>query len=144
MGSDSPPTGGEANLAEVRPGSPRSLHLTGKHSVSAVFLPVRCKCTSGCGCAGPPMAKCSALCILSLISPTLARVSEQGMSLILIVPQWPSKHWVAEIILQIILLAGKPWLLPIHRDLLSQLYGEIYHLHPDRIALWAWPVRGGT
>lgn len=31
--------------------------------MSAVFLPVGCKCTSGCGCAGPPMAKCSALCI---------------------------------------------------------------------------------
>lgn len=81
---------------------------------------------------------------LSLISLTLARVSEQGVLLILIVLQWPSKHWVAEIILLIILLAGKPWPLSIHRDLLSQVHGEIYHLHPDRIALWAWPVRGGT
>ncbi|KAK9519955.1 hypothetical protein VZT92_022646 [Zoarces viviparus] len=56
-------------------------------------------------------------------------------------PRWPSKHWVAEIIQ---LLADEPWPLPIRRDLLSQAGGEIYHPHPDRIALWAWPVRGGT
>ncbi|XP_075948231.1 uncharacterized protein LOC142950206 [Anarhichas minor] len=78
---------------------------------------------------------------LSLISPTLTRVREQGLSLILIAPRWPSKHWVAEIIQ---LLADEPWPLPIRRDLLSQAGGEIYHPHPDRIALWAWPVRGGT
>ena len=78
---------------------------------------------------------------LSLISPTLDRVREQGLSLILIAPRWPSKHWVAEIIQ---LLTNEPWPLPIRRDLLSQAGGEIYHPHPDRIALWAWPVRGGT
>ncbi|KAI7811506.1 reverse transcriptase/ribonuclease H/putative methyltransferase [Triplophysa rosa] len=77
---------------------------------------------------------------LSLISPTLARVREQGLLLILIVPRWPSKPWVAEIIQ---LLAGQPWPLPLRRDLLSQAGGEIYHPHPDNIALWAWPVRGG-
>ncbi|KAK9533173.1 hypothetical protein VZT92_008331 [Zoarces viviparus] len=76
-----------------------------------------------------------------LISTTLTRVREQGSSLILIAPRWPSKHWVAEIIQ---LLADEPWPLPIRRDLLSQAGGEIYHPHPDRIALWAWPVRGGT
>ena len=78
---------------------------------------------------------------LSLISPTLDRVREQGLSLILVAPRWPSKHWVAEIIQ---LLAGEPWPLPVRRDLLSQAHGEIYHPHPDRVALWAWPVRGGT
>ena len=78
---------------------------------------------------------------LSLISPTLARVREQSLSLILIAPRWPSKHWVAEIVQ---LLAGEPLPLPLRRDLLSQAGGEIYHPHPDRVALWAWPVRGGT
>ena len=77
---------------------------------------------------------------LSLISPTLIRVREQGLSLIMIAPRWPSKHWLAEIIQ---LLAGEPWPLPIRSDLLSQAYGEIYHPHPDRLALWVWPVRGG-
>ncbi|KAL2095325.1 hypothetical protein ACEWY4_010044 [Coilia grayii] len=77
---------------------------------------------------------------LSLITPTLARVREQGLSLILIAPYWPSKHWVAEIVQ---VLAVPPWPLPIRRDLLSQARGEIYHPHPDRLALWAWPVRGG-
>lgn len=30
---------------------------------------------------------------LSLISPALARVQKQGLSLILVAPRWPSKHW---------------------------------------------------
>ena len=77
---------------------------------------------------------------LSLISPTLARVREMGLSLILIAPRWPSRPWVAEIVQ---LLSGQPWPLPPRRDLLSQAGGEIYHPHPDRIALWAWPVKGG-
>ncbi|XP_041852953.1 uncharacterized protein LOC121647506 [Melanotaenia boesemani] len=67
---------------------------------------------------------------LSLISPTLARVREQGLTLILVAPRWPSKHWIAAIIQ---LLADEPWPLPIRRDLLSQARGEIYHPHPDRL-----------
>lgn len=77
---------------------------------------------------------------ISLILPTLARVREQGLSLILIAPHWPSKPWMAEIIQ---LLQDRPWLLPVRRDLLSQAGGEIYHPHPERMALWAWPLRGG-
>lgn len=60
--------------------------------------------------------------MLSLISQTLIRVREQGLS----------KHWMAKIIQ---LLAGEPWSLPIRRDLLSQAGREIYHPHPDRITL---------
>lgn len=52
----------------------------------------------------------------SLIPPTLVRVREQGLSLILVTPRWPLKHWVAEIIQ---LLAGKPWPLPRCRHVLS-------------------------
>ncbi|KAK7907218.1 hypothetical protein WMY93_015830 [Mugilogobius chulae] len=78
---------------------------------------------------------------ISLISPTLARVREQGLSLILIAPRWLSKPWMAEIVQ---LLWDVPWPLPLRRDLLSQAGGEIYHPHPDRVALWAWPVKGGT
>ncbi|KAK7884107.1 hypothetical protein WMY93_027230 [Mugilogobius chulae] len=77
---------------------------------------------------------------ISLISPTLARVREQGLSLILIAPRWLSKPWMAEIVQ---LLWDEPWPLPLRRDLLSQAGGEIYHPHPDRVALWAWPVRDG-
>lgn len=76
---------------------------------------------------------------LSLISPTLARVREQGLSLILIAPRWPSRHWVAEIAQ---LLSGQLWPLPPHRVLLSQAGGEIYHPYPELVALWAWPVKG--
>ncbi len=28
------------------------------------------------------------------------------------------------------------------RDLLSQAEGEIFHPHPERLALWVWPVSG--
>lgn len=77
---------------------------------------------------------------LSLISPTLTRVREQGLSLILVAPWWPSKPWIAEIIQ---MLAAEPWCLPFRRDLLSQAGGEIYHPHPDRVTLWAWPLKGG-
>ncbi|XP_041864797.1 uncharacterized protein LOC121654646 [Melanotaenia boesemani] len=76
---------------------------------------------------------------LELIIPTLARVREGGHSLILIAPRWPGKHWLAEIFQ---LLCSQPWPLPPRRDLLSQARGEIFHPHPERMALWAWPVRG--
>ena len=76
---------------------------------------------------------------LALIPPTLARVRERGLSLILIAPYWPGKHWLADIIQ---LLYDQPWPLPLRRDLLSQAHGEIFHPHPERLALWAWPVRG--
>ncbi|XP_047205469.1 uncharacterized protein LOC124857922 [Girardinichthys multiradiatus] len=76
---------------------------------------------------------------LELIIPTLARVREGKHSLILIAPCWPGKHWLAEIFQ---MLHGEPWRLPLRRDLLTQARGEIFHPHPERMALWAWPVRG--
>ncbi|XP_041931407.1 LOW QUALITY PROTEIN: uncharacterized protein LOC121695003 [Alosa sapidissima] len=76
---------------------------------------------------------------LELITPTLARVREQSLSLILVAPRWPGKPWLAEIIP---LLHSPPWPLPPRRDLLSQANGEIFHPHPERLALWDWPVKG--
>ncbi|XP_076137379.1 uncharacterized protein LOC143119644 [Alosa pseudoharengus] len=76
---------------------------------------------------------------LELITPTLARVREQSLSLILVAPRWPGKPWLAEIIP---LLHSPPWPLPPRRDLLSRANGEIFHPHPERLALWVWPVKG--
>lgn len=76
---------------------------------------------------------------LELITPTLARVRERNLTLILIAPRWQGKHWLAEIFQ---LLYDQPWRLPLRRDLLTQARGEIFHPHPERMALWAWPVRG--
>ena len=76
---------------------------------------------------------------LELIIPTLARVREKGHALILIAPRWPGKYWLAEIVQ---LLCSQPWPLPLRRDLLTQAHGEIFHPHPERMALWAWPVKG--
>ena len=74
---------------------------------------------------------------LSLISPTLERVRAQGLGLILVAPRW--SHWMSEIMP---LIYDHPWQLPLHRDLLTQAKGEIFHPQPGHLALWAWPVRG--
>ncbi|XP_032363038.1 LOW QUALITY PROTEIN: uncharacterized protein LOC116675032 [Etheostoma spectabile] len=73
---------------------------------------------------------------LALIPPTLSRVREHQCRMILIAPHWPAMHWLAEIYL---LLCGQPWQLPLRRDMLSQAGGTIFHPHPERLALWAWP-----
>ncbi len=77
--------------------------------------------------------------LLSLIIPTLRRVRECGHSVILIAPNWPGKLWLAEIMQ---LLVNQPWPLPLRRDFLSQARREIFYPALDKVALWAWPVRG--
>ncbi len=52
---------------------------------------------------------------------------------------WPSKHWLGEITW---LLYRETWPLPICRDLLSQVHGEIFHPHPKRLDLRAQSVSG--
>ncbi|XP_059199216.1 uncharacterized protein LOC131979287 [Centropristis striata] len=76
---------------------------------------------------------------LALIPPTLSRVREHGHALILVAPHWPAMHWLAEIYR---LLCTQPWQLPLRRDLLSQGGGMVFHPHPERLALWAWPLSG--
>lgn len=76
---------------------------------------------------------------LELITATLSRVREKKHSLILVAPYWPAMHWMAEIFQ---LLCGRPWPLPLRSDLVTQARGEIFHPHPERLALWAWPVKG--
>lgn len=76
---------------------------------------------------------------LELIAPTLSRVREEKHSLILVAPHWPSMYWMGEIFQ---LLCCRPWPLPLRRDLVTQAHGEIFHPHPEHLALWAWPVRG--
>ncbi|XP_034530069.1 uncharacterized protein LOC117805448 [Notolabrus celidotus] len=74
-GMDTPSAGGGTNMAEIRPGSRRSLRLARKRSVSAVFLPVRGECPSRYGCSSPPMAGRAALCISSA-QPDLSHISQ--------------------------------------------------------------------
>ncbi|XP_029973330.1 uncharacterized protein LOC115407110 [Salarias fasciatus] len=76
---------------------------------------------------------------LTLIPPTLDRVREHCHTLVLIAPQWPAMHWLAEVYQ---LLSGQPWQLPLRRDMLSQAGGAVFHPHPERLALWAWPLSG--
>ena len=74
---------------------------------------------------------------LSLIHPLLERVRTLGLSVILVAPGWGA--WRSEITP---LLCGRPWQLPLRRDLLSQARGEIFHPRPGDLDLWAWPVSG--
>ncbi|XP_073725558.1 kinesin-like protein KIF6 isoform X3 [Misgurnus anguillicaudatus] len=76
---------------------------------------------------------------LSLISPTLERVRENALSLLLIAPHWPGRPWLAEIVQ---LLQGEPWPLPLRRDLLSQAGGKNFHPQPERVNLWVWHMKG--
>ncbi|XP_066524828.1 uncharacterized protein [Hoplias malabaricus] len=77
---------------------------------------------------------------VALILPTLERVCQGNLSLILVAPCWPSKPWYAEIIS---LLAGDPWPLPFHKNLLSQAGGEIVHPRPELWCLHAYPLKVG-
>ncbi|XP_061089900.1 uncharacterized protein LOC133123450 [Conger conger] len=73
-----------------------------------------------------------------LIPQVLTKAREKK-PLILIAPDWPHKQWMADIAL---LLTGVPWRLPQRRDLLSQGAGTIFHPHPSRLRLTAWPLLG--
>ena len=137
------PPGSGTGMGEIRPGVRRSLRIAGKRTMSSVLFCLIMRDDAPLavdGLAHPwPNALLYAFPPLCLISPTLERVREQCLSIILIAPRWPGKHWLAEIVQ---LLSAQPWPLPLRRDLLSQANGEIFHPHPDRMALWAWPVRG--
>lgn len=78
---------------------------------------------------------------LALIPSTLARVREHGHDVILVAPHWPAMHWLGEIYQ---LMCAHPWQLPLRRDLLSQGAGAVFHPHPKRLALWAWPLSGSA
>ena len=74
-----------------------------------------------------------------LIQPTLDRVALGGHWLLLIAPRWPRRPWFRVLLS---LVVGTPWQLPRRPDLLSQAQGVLWHPHPDRLQLWAWPLRG--
>ena len=64
-GMETPSPGGETAVAEIRPGCHRSVRLTGKRALSAVFLINGGRCAVRCGCAGAPVAKRPAVRISS-------------------------------------------------------------------------------
>ncbi|XP_061089970.1 uncharacterized protein LOC133123516 [Conger conger] len=74
-----------------------------------------------------------------LVPQVLAKAREERKPLILIAPDWPHKQWTADVAL---LLTDVPWRLPQRRDLLSQGAGTIFHPHPSRLRLTAWPLLG--
>ncbi|XP_076603674.1 uncharacterized protein LOC143330800 [Chaetodon auriga] len=74
-----------------------------------------------------------------VILSVLERVRQQGLSLILVAPRWPTKLWYAEMIS---LLAASPWQLPLRRDLFYQVGGEVIHQRPELWRLHAYLLRG--
>ncbi len=61
---------------------------------------------------------------VKLIPAVLCRVKETAVRLLLIFPFWPSQMWFSELIP---LLYRPPWEILIRQDLLSQLWGKIWH-----------------
>lgn len=55
--------------------------------------------------------------------------------MILVGPLWPHVVWFL-----CIPLAGQPWELPLHRDLLSQARGTLFHPFPAGLKLMALPL----
>nr|XP_055041679.1 uncharacterized protein LOC129429181 [Misgurnus anguillicaudatus] len=62
-GVETPSSGGEPVMAKVRSGCRRSLRLARKRSMPSVLLSGGRKCTAGCGCSSPPMAKRASVCV---------------------------------------------------------------------------------
>jgi hypothetical protein len=76
---------------------------------------------------------------IALLPGVLARVRRDAVSLLLVAPFWPGRAWFSDLIS---LLDGRPWRVPIRRDLLSQAGGTIVHPRPELWNLWVWPLRG--
>ncbi len=62
---DSPPSGSEPAVGEVRPSGRRSLCLARKHALPTILLAGGRRCAYVCGCASTPVAKRTALRISS-------------------------------------------------------------------------------
>jgi hypothetical protein len=86
-----------------------------------------------------PRLRLYALPPIALLPGVLERVRQEGISLLLVAPRWPTRVWFSDIIS---LLIAPPWQIPLRRDLLSQAEGTIFHPHPELWKLWVWPLRG--
>jgi len=76
---------------------------------------------------------------IALLPGVLERIRQEGVSVLLVAPRWPTRVWFADLIS---LLEGPPLEIPVRRDLLSQADGGILHPRPELWRLWAWPLRG--
>ncbi|XP_048054335.1 B-cell receptor CD22-like [Megalobrama amblycephala] len=75
----------------------------------------------------------------TLLLGVLEKICQEGASLILVAPYWPTRIWFSDLVS---LLHGSPMELPLRQDLLSQAGGTIIHPRPELWKLWAWPLRG--
>ncbi|XP_067241145.1 uncharacterized protein [Chanodichthys erythropterus] len=75
----------------------------------------------------------------ALLPRVLEKVRQEGVSLILVAPHWPTRIWFSDLVSMI---DGSPMELPLRPDLLSQAGGTIVHPRPELWKLWAWPLRG--
>ena len=73
---------------------------------------------------------------IPLLPKVLRKIAAEGVSVILVAPDWPRRSWYADLML---LLADAPWPLPAREDLLSQ--GPIFHPRLRSLRLTAWLLR---
>ena len=97
----------------------RPVCLQGEHTMSPVLLSERSRGSARVGRIGARVATHTPLHISPVGSdnPHIRQSEEQGSNC----------------------YSGSAEL---HRDLLSQARGKNFHPHPERLALWAWPVKG--
>ncbi|KAK7896411.1 hypothetical protein WMY93_021736 [Mugilogobius chulae] len=126
---DAAQRGCQPDMGEIWKSRGGPIRVTRERVMSPVFLSDGSERTTGPGRVARewPHVLLYAFPPLELITATLSRVRERRHSLLLVAPQWPTMHWMAEIFQ---LLCSQPWALPLRRDLVSQAGGEIFHAHP--------------
>ena len=91
---------------------------------------MRDPCPVGNGRSGAPVSSDPPLHVLPvvLIQPTLERVCQGGLLLVLVAPRWPKQPLFVEIIC---LLGRELWQLPLRSNLLSQAHGPVWNARTE-------------
>ena len=71
------------------------------------------------------------------LSAVLRKISVEQCLIILIAPAWPKQAWFPDLRLS----CAHPLALPVRHNLLSQFKGKILHPNPEKLHLFAWPLR---
>ncbi|MGH0175469.1 UNVERIFIED_CONTAM: hypothetical protein FKN15_070288 [Acipenser sinensis] len=120
------PRSDEPHLATVRERTGRPVCLPRINSLSPLVLNNRSRGPAGNRCLGTPVAEAAAMCFIS---------TSQGVTSSPLLAQ--ETVWFSTLIQ---LLKGQPWSLPKRHDLLSQVWGTLWHSDSMRLQRWVWPL----
>ncbi|KAL0150580.1 hypothetical protein M9458_054173 [Cirrhinus mrigala] len=131
------PSNSPADLESVRPGTGRSVRLTGIHSVVARPDRGTPLSTHALAHSWPRGLRKYAFPPVSLIAQMLCKVRKDEEQILLVALFWPNRTWFLELVL---LSSIPPWCVPLRKDLLSQGKGTIWHPRPDLWNLHLWSL----